>query len=160
MILFICLFLYQDLGTDISAKKRQWNQLTDFQGKTSKISHSDILQNIGQILYLVILVPNSNWTKETEKQISSAFQLAVSNPTKESCKSCSLCGDFVPVYPDEQIVVVSNGAQKLNLCCCRSGRVLQPDEIWLKFLSTVLQLECSHFSRQHTLYLNCTITLV
>lgn len=67
---------------------------------------------------------------------------------------------LVPVYPAEQIVVVSNGARKLNLCCCSSGRVLQPDEIRLKFISTVLQLECSHFSRQHTLYLNCTITLL
>lgn len=39
----------------------------DFQGKTSKIINSDILQNIGQILYPVILVLNSNWTKGIEK---------------------------------------------------------------------------------------------
>lgn len=72
---------------------------------------------------------------------------------KKSAPGKSPAGDaycveknFVPVYPANQTVVVSNGASKLNLCCCR---VLQPGKIQLKFITILLQLKCSHLGGQH-----------
>ena len=86
---------------------------------------------------------------------------------KKSAPGKSPAGDvycvekiFVPVYPAEQTVVVCNGACKLNLCCCTNGRLLQPGKIQLKFITILLQLECSHLGGQHTLWLDCTIIVV
>lgn len=67
---------------------------------------------------------------------------------------------FVPFYLAEQTVVVSNGACKLNFCCYINGRVLQPGKIQLKFITTLLKLECSYLGGQHILWLDCTIIVV
>lgn len=58
---------------------------------------------------------------------------------------------FVPFYPAAQTVVVSSGACKLNFCCYINGRVLQAGKIQLKFITTLLKLECSYRWAAHSM---------